>query len=96
MKLKEIAKKIIPNIAIDKIRKVKETKQLYKVNIQNYDASNLLSFNKVDLKKIFRDEIILDSYISLQNELKTLDIPDYAQGVNPGDRESLIFFNQKL
>jgi len=94
MKVKNVLLKIMPTIIKSVLKANKRKKEKKDLNLMNKidcDTSALLSANKVDLSKIFNSEKIQSSWIQTKKEIDFFNIPDNAEGVNPGDRRAIYF-----
>lgn len=94
MSFKDVIRKLIPApIRRARInRYIKRSDKKFKEHvIVHCNPTNLMSAHNVELKEIFSNREILESWENWQGTLESIQFPELKGGVNPGDRKAIFF-----
>jgi predicted O-methyltransferase YrrM len=62
---------------------------LYKIRKQSCESSTLAEVSQINLDSLFRSEASQEELAGIEEEVRSLAIPEESGGVNPGDRRAI-------
>jgi predicted O-methyltransferase YrrM len=62
---------------------------LYKIGKQSCDGSSLADVSQINLDALFRSKTSQEELAAIEDQLRSLAIPEESGGVNPGDRRAI-------
>lgn len=91
MGLKRLMTRMLPSIALKKMRLDKDLKQLDTVAQTECETANLRCKRNLSMSDMFRSHEIDSMWFDSEEEIKQFSIPDGTGGVNPGDRRAIYY-----
>ena len=89
--IRKIFDSLVPEPLKQRLRILKETRELEKLAKLECQADALLAVQKINLDAIFASAEIEADWKTAVTTLQSLDIPDGIGGINPGDGRAIFY-----
>ena len=92
MSIKQVVKKLTPNLLLNFFRKILNWIKLQKLNSlkkSQVNENNLISIKEINLKHVLNNDEILNSWKNWQDKLDSFNFVDFMGGVNQGDQKAI-------